>query len=149
MDLIIIRGLPGSGKTCLGNRLRQLSREYVRKVEVDDFFTGYLGRPYRFDKRLLGAANDWCYGEAMLTLHNGTSVIVANNFSTRREIDRYRDGLTRSGIEARMTIIRTVGQHTSPHNVPASAIKRMQARWEDYPGEIRADTLDLGEVAAA
>lgn len=144
LDLVIIRGLPGSGKTVLAHHLVNSSPVDVFHAEVDSFFTSvdyneasdeYIP-VYKFDRRMLGAAHDYCYGNVMRSLMQGRSAIVSNTFSTRREIDRYVEGLKRSGLRVRISVIRCLGQYDSPHNVPASAVKRMSERWEDFPGEV-------------
>lgn len=145
-NLILIRGLPGTGKSTFAHELIARSRKNVYLLETDQFFTSARtcdahGRPvldYKFDRRLLGAAHDMCYGQAMHALFNGWDVIVANNFVTRREVDRYMQGVQRSGLDVKIDIVamQDAGLFQSTHNVPQSAIDRMRSRWEDYPGEV-------------
>lgn len=141
IDLTLIRGLPGSGKSTLARYLMSKSKGRIMHAEADMFFTevsmqdDHATIEYKFDRRLLGAAHDWCYGDTMLSLRRGEPVIVSNPFSTRREIDRYVDGVKRSGLRVRVNIIHCTDEFENVHNVPASAIERMKARWEIYPGE--------------
>lgn len=131
-DLVIIRGLPGAGKTTFAKSLQKPETEHF---EADMFFE--KGGKYRFDRRWLGAAHDWCYGNVMDNLHKGRDVIVANTFSTRREIERYVNGVKKTGKNINVYVVKCVGndQMKSVHNVPDHAIARMADRWEDWPGE--------------
>jgi predicted kinase len=140
IDLVLIRGLPGSGKTTLAHKLLNDSKHTIFHAEADSFFTSVNdtddGLEYKFDRRLLGAAHDWCYGTAMRELRGGTPVIVSNPFTTQRELSRYIDGVKRSGLPVRVHVVKCTDQYESIHGVPATAIKRMKERWEDFPGEV-------------
>jgi len=138
--LYIIRGLPGSGKTTLANKIVEANIQQNNNailVEADQFFTVTTpkGEEYYFDRRLLGAAHDECFGRAMRYLFNGYTVCVANTFSTQREINRYYQGIKRAGIECDFRVVRCRGEHKSVHGVPARTIERMQQRWQDWPTE--------------
>ena len=147
LELMLIRGLPGSGKSTLARDLANASTQNVAVFEADDFFL-QINQPeesrhelsYRFDSRLLGAAHDYCYGRSIRALRDGYRVIVANTFSTQREIERYVRGVQRSGLKVRVQVVKCVGEFENVHNVPKTTVERMRARWEDYPGETVIDT---------
>ncbi len=137
--LTIIRGLPGSGKTKLAGALvQQLSAHGAKAIhfEAEQFFVSNNGvrEFYNFDRRLLGAAHDECYGKTMRYLRDGYHVVVANTFSTQREVDRYLNGVQRSGLDAVTQVVHCPGY--SNKHVPAKVVKRMSARWENVPGEL-------------
>ena len=144
--LYIIRGLPGSGKSTLADLIaaNRLADEHGRgqaiKVEADQFFVSSNGHveTYNFDRRFLGAAHDECYGRAIRYLRSGYSVAVANNFTTKREVDRYINGLQRTGLasDVEVRVIVCKGRFKSPHGVPAKAIEKMRERWEPVEGEL-------------
>lgn len=144
--LYIIRGLPGSGKSTLADKIvanllaDELGRFPAIKVEADQFFVSSDGREvtYEFDRRFLGAAHDECYGRTMRYLRSGYSVAVANTFSTNREVERYINGLQRSGLyrDVDVKVIVCTGRFKSVHDVPAKAIEKMRDRWEPVEGEI-------------
>lgn len=141
--LYIIRGLPGSGKSTLAAHIvsgyaeRDLN---AITVEAEQFFVSSNGHKetYSFDRRFLGAAHDECYGRTMRYLRGGYSVVVANTFSTQREVDRYLTGLERTGMikTVDVKIIKCVGKFRSPHRVPSRAIEKMKDRWQDVPNEV-------------
>lgn len=144
-DLVLIRGLPGSGKSYVANILANAQPcEKKRAVhEADTFFLEYgldsagVARiVYKFDRRFLGAAHDGCYASTMRDLRGGFDVIVANTFTTVREIERYTNGVARSGMDVNIHVVKTSGEYQNIHGVPDAAIARMKARWEDYPGEM-------------
>lgn len=149
-NLFIIRGLPGSGKSTLATAMVRNSRNDMFHIEADQFFTyvRHSADPelgYNFDRRLLGAAHDLCYGQAMHALFKGVDVVVSNTFTTVREIERYTKGVRRAGIEMPQVfpkVIRCVGDYGSVHGVPEAAVERMRDRWENWRGEI----LYTGEV---
>lgn len=138
--LYIVRGLPGSGKSTLGMDIVSNSVN-TTLIEADQFFLASNGykEVYSFDRRFLGAAHDECYGRTMRALRNGKSVVVANTFSTQREVERYLKGLKRTGLRIEAKIIKCVGEWKSPHNVPSRAIEKMRTRWEDIEGEVVYD----------
>lgn len=144
--LYIIRGLPGSGKSTLADKIvanllaDELGRYQAIKVEADQFFVSSNGHveTYNFDRRFLGAAHDECYGRAIRYLRSGYSVAVANTFTTKREVERYINGLGRTGLsrDVDVKVIVCTGQFKSAHGVPARAIEKMRDRWERVEGEL-------------
>ena len=144
--LYIIRGLPGSGKSTLADFIaaNRLADEHGRgqaiKVEADQFFVSSNGHAetYNFDRRFLGAAHDECYGRTIRYLRSGYSVAVANTFTTKREVDRYINGLQRTGLasDVEVRVIVCNGRYKSVHDVPAKAIEKMRERWEPIEGEL-------------
>lgn len=123
MKLILIRGLPGSGKTTLAERL--MIEEDARHFEADHFMenTG----EYEFRPELLEAAHAWCFGETIYNLKQGTNVIVSNTFTKLWEIERYVTNADNLGAE--IEIIHVTTQFESVHGVPSDVLKAMKARF--------------------
>jgi len=128
-QLLIIRGLPGSGKSRLG------ARQDCMMVAADDHFYDENG-VYRFNPKDLPAAHANCLNTTRACLECGNDVVVHNTFSCRWEIQPYLDlaeetnslvvvvdlfdgGLTDEELFERNT-----------HGVPLETIRAMRARWE-------------------
>lgn len=140
--IYIIRGLPGSGKSTLAAHLvsgHEQAGQAAIALEADQFFVSSNGHKevYSFDRKLLGAAHDECYGRAMRYLRQGYSVAVANPFTTEREVLRYVNGVQRCGLtDVEVKVIKCTSRFKSAHNVPARAIDKMATRWQPFAGEI-------------
>jgi len=125
MALIIIRGLPGSGKTTFA---KSTGLPYF---EADQYFS--LEGSYNFDPSRLSLAHKWCQGKVRYHLKGGESVAVSNTFTTLKEMRPYMDMV--SELKIPVTVIRMTGNFGSIHDVPKASIQRMERRWQDLPGE--------------
>jgi AAA domain len=125
--LVIVRGLPGSGKTTLS---RQIARScgYLH-VENDMFFETPTG--YRFDRSQLTAAQQWCYRAARDALVAGQKVVVSNTFVRTAHMADFL-ALTDS-----VSVIECTGDYGSVHPLPMEIIASMRDRWEPFPGALR------------
>lgn len=127
-NLILIRGLPGSGKTTIANKLLdEIGNSF--HVEADMFFMRETGK-YEFDKEKLKDAHKWCFDMACFALRGERTVIVSNTFVMKWEMEPYINFAVASGMPFK--IITATGSYQSVHNVPSETIERMKARWEDF-----------------
>lgn len=128
--LYLIRGLPGTGKSTLGQRLTP-GHSYA----ADDYFVK-AGR-YSFDPALLGEAHADCQRRVLLALDQGVSLSVCNTFTQFWEMTPYLNMLP-NYPHYRLCVIDLFDQGLSDsqlaesnlHGVPAAAIGRMRARYE-------------------
>ena len=127
--LILIRGLPGSGKTTLAQAIANSVNPPYWHFEADDFFYTELGE-YRFDPKALPEAHRQCQDNASLHLALGDNVVVSNTFTQLWEIKPYFDRA--KAHNASLQVITCQGDFGSTHNVPQDKIDSMRARWEHY-----------------
>ena len=124
--LILIRGIPGSGKSTFARFIQSLDPTYAL-YEADQFFIQIDGT-YRYDPSKIKEAHKLCQKRVEYTLlHNG-SAIVANTFVRKWELQPYIDMATELNIP--YSIITMNGRFDSIHNVPESVINRMQDTFE-------------------
>lgn len=143
MTLYLIGGLPGSGKSTLA---RELTETYT---EADLYFMRDPNNPqwndddaadrgvYQFDPCRLSEAHAWCQRMTeRLMSQKHECVAVANTFTRHWEREPYRALARKYGyqvvwikVETDLTDEELAARNV--HGVPAEAIARMRARWED------------------
>lgn len=130
IKLIIIRGIPGSGKTTLAKSVG--SGIYY---EADQYFNRPDGQ-YDFNPTLLKNAHEWCYSQVRTAFKRGTrgTVTVSNTFTRLWEMQKYIDLAKEFGAE--LVVYRCVGRYQNIHGVPEEKVNEMLTRFQDYEGEI-------------
>lgn len=126
MELILIRGLPGSGKSTYAKNLGCFH------VEAD-MYHQRNGR-YAFDKTNAKAAHEWCQRSALLAMEKGMDVAVSNTFTQLWEMKPYLDLASKTGHSVR--VVRMAGSHGSIHAVPEEVIRKMSDRFEAFDSEL-------------
>jgi predicted kinase len=132
--LIILRGLPGSGKSTVAKELQGGVPTRVI-CSADDFFVH--DGVYKFDAKLLRAAHEYCRNKAFAAMISRMSVVIIDNTNTQKwEYKDYIQFATEHGYKVE-TI--KVGNLTdldlyysrNVHGVPREALERMAARFEE------------------
>ena len=122
--LILIRGVPGSGKTTLA---KQYAAEGFQHFEADDYFT-HPSDGYRFDRDELKNAHQWCQACTRRAIRLGLDVVVANTFTRRWEMEPYFEMAEQFGAD--LEVIEATGEWQNVHGVPADVVQAMRARFE-------------------
>ena len=131
--LILIRGIPGSGKSTFAKTLRDRTFTNAVHLEADMFFTEHDGS-YHWDALKVQESHKWCQTTAYILLNQGVNVIVSNTFTKVWEMQPYINHARMIGIE--YTVYRMINEYGNIHNVPEGVVQRMKDRFENYPGEI-------------
>ena len=127
-DLVLIRGLPGAGKTTLAKKIAE--RLSYKHFEADQYFETDEG--YKFNPTFLPDAHAWCFKMAKEALQAGHKVVIANTFTTHWEMEPYYRYAMKNGHSFGTVSLRT--QYESIHNIPPETFQKMQDRWEMCPG---------------
>lgn len=127
MRLILVRGLPGSGKTTYARSLE------IFHVEADMYFVS--DGVYRFDPRYLNIAHHWCQKTAIAAMRKGMDVVVSNTFSQMWEMQPYVEAANVEHYD--WQVVHCTGTFTSIHKLPRDIVENMRNRWEAIAGEIK------------
>lgn len=135
--LTIIRGLPGSGKSTLGEKLTP-----GFCYSADDYFTDEDG-VYMFDREHLGTAHKHCQDSVEGCMSScGQDISVANTFTQFWEVTPYLDIADK--YDYKVVIIVCTNDFGSTHGVPPETIERMRERWEDFTCVDRDEPIHTG-----
>ena len=87
--LILMRGLPGSGKS---TKAKELAGKNGQVFSTDDYFCLNEKQEYRFNGSLLGKAHQWNQRRSLDAMHVGIPIVVIDNtHTTIREMRSYLD----------------------------------------------------------
>jgi len=127
-ELVVLRGIPGSGKSTIA---RELYAGYLH-CEADQYFMD--NGVYRFDPTRIKEAHADCQRRVRDGLSGGFNVVVSNTFIKLWELQPYIDMANELKIPAK--VFRCGGNYGSVHGVPEAVIQRMLTTYEPYPTEL-------------
>lgn len=132
--LYVLRGLPGSGKSRVAQKLAQRPNTVV--CTVDDYFC--VDGKYVFDPYKLQEYHERNFERARSFMAEGKNIVIDNPNILKCIYRPYVFAASRYGYSV---VIRTIGQPKDPeswhtcflrniHDVPKSAIRRMGEQFE-------------------
>ena len=125
--LIIVRGLPGSGKSTFAHKA--FNGALVLENDMYHIEDGF----YIFNKHDQTDAVYWCLDMAKNAMLAGMDVVVSNTFTRREFIEPYEVFAKEHGITVK--VYHMTGSYENCHEVPEDVIKRMKNNFQTYDGE--------------
>ena len=127
-QLILLRGLPGAGKSTLA-KLLVGDKSYCHK-EADMFFVDREGN-YKFEPSKIKDAHAWCKEETEFLLRlEHSPVVVSNTFTQEWEMDDYYELAKKFGYQVSSLIVENRHGGTNVHGCPEDKIEQMRNRFE-------------------
>ena len=127
-DLVILRGLPGSGKSVLAQVLSEDGRYPV--FAIDDYFTDAHGvYRFKFDENF--KAYEYCRSRTEAAMHASTTKIFLDNvFSLEWEMEPYFK--LAAQYQYRVHVLTVENRHHSDnrHGVSMDQIQRMAEKYK-------------------
>lgn len=123
MNLFLIRGLPGAGKTEFANSICDLV------CSADDYFYDKDGN-YNFDASKLKKAHESCRDAVENAMCLNWNIAVANTFTQEWEMKPYYDLAKFYGYRVYSIVIENRHGNESVHDVPKETIDKMRNRFE-------------------
>lgn len=130
--LIIVRGIPGSGKSTFAKEIVKMFPDDSVHWESDMFFMHNGVYCWKPDK--IHLAHRWCQQKVEKSFDAVDIVVVSNTFTTESEMKSYLDFAKENGISVQ--IVRMENRFENEHGVPDSTLEKMKARFVDMPNEI-------------
>lgn len=128
-ELILLRGLPGAGKSTFAQFFRTLYW-----FEADQYFEDEDGN-YNFDPTKLRNAHQWCKDrvEFVMNAPNGFPpelVVVSNTFTQEWEMEAYYELAEKYGYRVYSVIVENRHEGKNVHGVPAEKLEQMKNRFQ-------------------
>ena|SRR3990167_5952899 len=144
-QLIILKGLPGSGKSSRAKQIieddfnDQLRNNGIGHgagiiCSADQYFE--RSGTYQFDPKLLSAAHNWCKNKTYNALSLGRELVVVDNTNTQKwEYQPYLEWAEEFGYEVKIEMVGNLTDvylyfSRNIHGVPLEVIKKMATRFQ-------------------
>lgn len=141
--LIIMRGLPGSGKSTISQLIRN---NYVSSYFSTDLYWIDENGEYKFDIRLLSTAHKWCQQQVQDHINcNDPIIIVDNTNLATAEYMTYVKMINDTNYKLliiSVDVTTDTSNKRNQHNVPYDTILTMYKRWDSGTKNI----LDKAEL---
>lgn len=135
--LVLLRGIPGSGKSTKAQEIVDNCFGTHVKCSADDYFINSDGE-YVFNRFRLGKAHNQCKENAKQAMKDGVDlVIVDNTNTTKKEMQPYINMAKHYGYQIKFEVVGSFDEESielyakrNVHGVPVETIKRMASRFE-------------------
>ena len=127
-QLILLRGLPGSGKSTFAKTLGGIH------IEADQYFM--RDGVYEFDASQIKNAHNYCQSQTRAWMtHNVNSItpdriIVSNTFTQEWEMDAYFEMAKEFGYQVFSLVVENRHGGMNVHGCPEDKIEQMRNRFE-------------------
>ena len=126
LEVVILRGVPGSGKSTFARKLTQ--RENI--CEADEFMVDNDGN-YDFNPTRLGYCHDQCFEKFKRLLVLGTPTVINANTNTQvKEFKAYVKLAESMGYKVTFLIVENRHGNSSVHGVPDDKLQVMRDRFQ-------------------
>jgi hypothetical protein len=124
--LIIVRGVPGAGKSTL---IKSLNVQFA--VSADDFHTDEHGN-YNWTPENSKAGHKWCQDKVNDMMQSGyiNTIAVHNTFTQEWEMQPYFDMAKNHGYDVTTLIVENRHGNKNIHGVSVETVKKMTDRFE-------------------
>jgi tRNA uridine 5-carbamoylmethylation protein Kti12 len=128
-DLIIFRGLPGSGKTTLANVLAKAT--HAPSFSIDDYFTDPITGQYDFRHLDNHHAYRSCFERTESAMKKAERLIFLHNtFTLEWEIEPYFKLAADYGYRVFVATIENYHNGLNEHAISADQIEKMAAKYK-------------------
>ncbi len=128
-DLIILRGVPGAGKSKLAAMLADTSDSAV-VCSSDDYFM--RGGTYVFQPEKLHIAHAMCYSRALAAMESGVERVILDNTNIEPgHFLEYEQAARRLGYDVSHIVVERRHNHRNQHGVSAEAVVRKARRLKE------------------
>ena len=125
-DLILRRGVFGSGKTTFGELFG------AAVLSADEYFMN--NGKYEFNATKLPQAHKWCQDAVKLRMEASpetrSKIVVANTFTTEWEMKPYFDMAKKNNYRIFTIIVENRHGGTNVHDVPTATLEKQKARFD-------------------
>lgn len=126
--LLLLRGLPGAGKSTLANLLTQGNLS-SQSMAADQYFE--VDGQYQFDAAQLPQAHAWCQEQCRRAMQKDRSlIVVANTFTEEWEMKAYYQLAAEFNYQVFSVIVENRHGHASIHPVSVETLTAMKKRFE-------------------
>jgi predicted kinase len=123
-ELILLRGLPGSGKSTFAKLFKT-----IEHYEADMFFM--RGNGYEFDGSKLKEAHTWCQDLVLMAMKRSEpSIVVSNTFTQEWEMEVYYKLAKQFDYRVHSLIVENRHNGINEHGCPEDKIQAMKNRFQ-------------------